>query len=91
MKINVKLQPPKFPAPDKRQVLAIRDKHTKRDVLVYYVQTPRDSCFLFTGDGSSTYLPKEDYESFMNGADCTHNYEPIGLYSLNNMEVSFNA
>lgn len=91
MKINAKVKSEHFPAPDKTQVLALRNKGTKRDVLVYCVPTPRGDHYLFAGEGSNSYLVASDWHGYMNAEDRTHNYELIGLYSQNIMEVTFNA
>lgn len=93
MKINAPVTPVKFPQPNTLQVLALRKRrngHSGANALVFKSPSPSGATFLFVGAGMNSYLAESDWDSFMNGS-ARDAYELIGLFPINDMEVTFNA
>lgn len=90
-KVNVKQkQRQPFPQPSRSQVLVVEDSQGARD-LVFRVPSGGDDLFLFVGSNPSMYLFKSRFEEFMNCQNPSHRYRLVGLYNINDMEVTFNA
>lgn len=86
MKINVNRESKPIPRPRLNSAVVLRRKGSDAQLLVLLCPTPRGNFFLFVGEGSNTYLPEAEWETFV-----PTQYTFVHEGTLSSMEVTFNA
>lgn len=86
MKINVITPAKSLPRPKLNSAVVLQEKKSDKQVLVLLCPTPRGNFCLFVGDGSNTYLPESEWDSYV-----PTQYTVVHEGPLHTMEVTFNA
>ena len=86
MALKIKVNPKVIPRPTLNDVVALQNKQSGKQVLVFLCPTPKGNYCLFVGDRGNTYLPESEWEPFVGAL-----YDFVHSASVHSMEVTFNA